>query len=94
MRGCASKDVGPQRGWIWEVPRRLEKEMSANEDAGPEGEWTMRSHISWEENETPFIRVWNLSLAVLKTLRGSPKGKAQRGQYLLEVGGLGLIHIC
>ena len=41
-----------------------------------------------EENETPFIRVWKplSSIRVLKTLRGSPKGKAQRGQYLLAAG--------
>ena len=36
-----------------------------------------------EENETPFIRVWKPfpSRRVLK-----PRGKAQRGQYLLVVG--------
>ena len=40
-----------------------------------------------EENETPFIRVWKPfpSKRVLKTLRKSPKGKAQRRQYLLAV---------
>ena len=40
-----------------------------------------------EENEIPFIRVWKplLSRRVLKTLRGSTKEKAQRGQYLLVV---------
>ena len=41
-----------------------------------------------EENETFFIRVWKLlpSKRILRTLRGSPKGKSQRGQYLLGVG--------
>ena len=41
-----------------------------------------------EENETLFIRVWKLlpSRRVLKTLKGSSKGKAQRGQYRLVVG--------
>ena len=40
-----------------------------------------------EENEASFIRVWKPlpSRRVLKTLKGSPKGKAQRGQYLLAV---------
>ena len=35
-----------------------------------------------------FIKVWKSlpSKCVLKTLRGSLKGKAQRGQYLLTVG--------
>ena len=53
---------------------------------------TVISHIGWEEegkeNKTPFIRVWKSfpSRRALKTLRVSPKGKAQRGQYLLAVG--------
>ena len=40
-----------------------------------------------EENETPFIRVWNPlpRIRVLKTLRGTLKGKTQRGQCLLAV---------
>ena len=48
-----------------------------------------------EENETLFIRVWKPlpSRCVLKTLRESLKGKAQRGQYLLAVG-LGCYKIC
>ena len=41
-----------------------------------------------EGNETFFIRVWEPlpSRRVLKTLRWSPKRKAQRGQYLLTNG--------
>ena len=41
-----------------------------------------------EKNETFFIREWKplTSRHVLKTLRGSPKGKACRRQYLLAVG--------
>ena len=37
-----------------------------------------------EENETPSIRVWKPlpSIHILKILRGSLKGKAQREQYL------------
>ena len=40
-----------------------------------------------EGNETFFIRVWkpHPSRRVLKTLRGSLKGKSQIGQYLLVV---------
>ena len=52
----------------------------------------MRSTLVGEENETPFIRVWKplRSSRVLKILKESPKGKVQRGQYLLAVGrGLG-----
>ena len=42
-----------------------------------------------EENEILFIRVWkpHSSIRVLKALKGSLKGKAQkRGQYLIVVG--------
>ena len=48
----------------------------------------MRSHIVGEENEAFFIRVWKSlpSRHVLKSLKRSPKGNAQRGQYLLAVG--------
>ena len=41
-----------------------------------------------EENETLFIMIWKplLDSIVLKTLRGSLKGKIQREKYLLAVG--------
>ena len=44
-------------------------------------------HIGWEGNKALFIEVWKLlpSKHILKTLKESPKGKTQRGQYLLEV---------
>ena len=53
-----------------------------------EGGWIVISTSVGEENETPFIRVWKPlpNRCVLKTLRVSLKGKAQRGQYLLAVG--------
>ena len=39
-----------------------------------------------EENKTFFIRVWkSLPNRRFKNLRGSPKGKGQRGQYMLAV---------
>ena len=55
---------------------------------GPQGVWIVRPTLVGEENETFFIRVWKPlpSKRVLKTLRGSPEGKAQRGQYLLAMG--------
>ena len=39
-------------------------------------------------NEAFFIKMWKHlpSRRILKTLRGSPKGKVRRGQYLLAVG--------
>ena len=29
-----------------------------SENAGPEGEWIVRSYIGWRGDETFFIRVW------------------------------------
>ena len=58
----ASEEAEPRRGWheaVWQqgrrtlkedglgVPHRLEKGKSASEDAGPKGEWIVRSHIGW-----------------------------------------------
>ena len=63
--------------------------MSASENAGPRrGVDCEIPYWLGEENETFFIRGWKPlpSRRVLKTLRESSKGKAQRGQYLLEVG--------
>ena len=45
MRQCTNKDVGPQRGWIWEVPYRLENGASANKGTRPQRGWNMRSHL-------------------------------------------------
>jgi len=54
---------------------------------GPEGGGLQDPISVVEENEAFFIRVWKPlpSKCILKTLRGSSKGKAQRGHYLLVV---------
>ena len=59
----------------------------ASEDAGPPRGWIVRPTLVRVRNETFLVRVWKplRSGRVLK-LRGSPKGKAQRGQYPLAVG--------
>ena len=48
----------------------------------------MKFHIGWRGNEAFLVRVWKPlpNRRVLKTLRESPKGKAQRDQYVLAVG--------
>ena len=48
----------------------------------------VRSISVGEENEAFFIRVWKSlpNRRIVKILRGIPKGKAQRGQYVLAVG--------
>ena len=47
------------------------------------------SHIGWGGEQTTVYKVWKPSpipyQTRFKALRGSPKGKAQRGQYLLAV---------
>ena len=70
------------------VPHRLEKGTSASEDVDLEGGGLCDLTSVEEENETPFIRVWKPfpNRRVLKILRGSSKGKVQKGQYLLAVG--------
>ena len=82
-----------QRRWAlkgvdWGVPHRLDKGTSANEDAGPRRRVDCEITSVGEENETFFIREWILlpSRCILKTLRGNPKGKTQKGQYRLAVG--------
>jgi len=83
-RRYANKDVGPR------IHPHIDwrREWVSARTLGPEEGWIVRSHIGWGENKTPFTRVWKPlpSRRVLKALRGNPKGKAQRGQYLLAVG--------
>ena len=56
-RRCATKDAGPQRGVdLGAVPHRLDKGMSASEDAGPEGGWIVVSHIGWGGEQITLYR--------------------------------------
>ena len=45
--GVPVRMLDPKEGWIARVPHRLENGTSANEDAGPEVGWIVRSHIDW-----------------------------------------------
>ena len=45
---------------------------------GPKGGWIVRSHNGWRGER-------NIFYTRFKNLEGSPKGKAQRGQYLLAL---------
>ena len=75
MRWCASKDAGPQVGGLGSHINWRRERMPAR-TLGSEGGWSVRSHIG----ETFFIRAWNAlpNICILKTLRGTPKGKTQR----------------
>ena len=83
---CANKDIGPLRGVDWGVLHRLERGTSASKDAGTRRRVDCEIPLVGEDNKAFFGRVWKPlpSKHVLKTLRGSSKGKAQRGQYPLE----------
>ena len=85
MRRCASKDAGPQRGWIWGRSHiDWRKERGPARTLGPEGGWIVKSHIGWGGEQTTIYKDVE-TFPRFKALRGSPKGKAQRRQYLLAV---------
>jgi len=88
MRRYDIKDAGPKMVDLVGVPHRWKKGTSASEEARPQR--GMDCEIPhWLRRRTKhFVKVWKplTSRRVLKTLRGSPKGKAQRGQYLLAIG--------
>ena len=52
------------------------------------GGWIVRSNVGWRGERNILYKGVETSpyRHVLKILRGSPKGKPQRGQYLLAVG--------
>jgi len=86
--GVPARTLRPKGGWIEGSHIDWRRKRVPARTLGPKGGWIVRSHIGWEEYKTFFIRVWKplTSRRVLKTSRGSLKGKAQRWQYLLEVG--------
>ena len=69
-RGGCQHDARPWRGWIGGSHIDWRREWVSVRTLGSEGEWIVRSHIGWEENETFFVRVWKPlpSKCVLKTL--------------------------
>ena len=83
------------RGWIGGSHINWRRERVPVRTLVPKGGGLWDPTSIGKENETFFIRVWKPlpSRRVLKTLRGSPKGIAQRGQYLLMVG-LGYYNKC
>ena len=84
-RWCASEEAEPRRG--------VDTRRYASKDASPKGGRLGTPTSIGEGNKAFFVRVQNLSprRCVLKNLRGRPKGKVQRGQYLLVVR-LGPLH--
>ena len=56
---------------------------------GLERRWIVRSHIGWKRERSILYKGVKTSSqhTRFKTLRGSPKGKTERGQYLLPVVG-------
>ena len=76
-RQCASKDARPEGGRLRGPLSIGEGNESVSEDAGPQ-----KGRVDCEIPYQLGRRVWKLLLSkrVLKILRGSLKGKAQRGQ--------------
>ena len=84
-----ARTLGLQRDGLWD-PTSSERGTECQQGyCALEGGGLWDPTSAGEGNETFFIRVWKLfpRRRVLKTSRGSPKGKTQRGwQYLLAVG--------
>ena len=77
-RRCASKDAGPQSGWIWRRSHiDWRKERVSARTLGPKGGGLWCPTLVGEENKPPFIRVWKPSpnIHVLKPWEEARKGK-------------------
>ena len=80
---CQRERWAPKGGGLWD-PKSIEEGNECQREC-----WATKEGGLWDptligkRNKTLFIRVWKLlpSQHVLKTLRGSPKGKVQRRQY-------------
>ena len=84
-RRCVSKDAG-EGGGFGESPTSIGEMNECQRGCWALKEGGLRDPtLVWEENETLFIRVWKPIRRVLKILKGSTKGKSQKGQYLLAV---------
>ena len=55
-RRCASKDVGPRRGWIGRSHIDWRKERVPTKTLDPEGVWIVRSHIGWGGERNIFYK--------------------------------------
>ena len=84
----ARKDAGPRREVDLEIPHLLEKGTSASKVAELQGEEVDCDYVGWRGERNIIYKDLKLlpSRRILKTLRRSPKEKAQKGQYLLVVG--------
>ena len=49
MRWCASKDAGPEGGWIGRSHIDWRRERVPTRTLGPKGGWIVRSHVGWGE---------------------------------------------
>ena len=80
-----ARTLGPERGWI------VRSHIDWRGEQVPASSLVLNGDELWdptsvgERNEIFFIRIWKplSSICILKSLRRSPKGKAQREHYLL-----------
>ena len=82
--GVPARTLGCERCELGD-PHRLEKETSVSEDVGPKGGWIVRSHIGSGGEQNIFTRVLRPfpRRDILKTLRGSVKGKTKEDNICL-----------
>ena len=55
-RRCASKVTDPEGVDLGAVPYRWEEGNSTSEDAGPQREWIVMSHIGWGGEQTTIYK--------------------------------------
>ena len=83
--GVPVRMLAPKGGWIWRRSHIdwIKKRVPAR-TLGPEGGWIVMSHISWGGEQTTITTIYKgvetfPQQTRFKALRGSPRGKAQRG---------------
>ena len=81
-RQCASKDAGLERGGFGGAPTSMEERNDCQRGCwAPKGVDCEIPNRLERRTEHPYKGCGNLFLAVLKTLRRSPEGKTQRGEF-------------
>ena len=78
----------PWRRWIVRFHIDWKEEWVTTRTLGPEGEWIVSSHIGWRRKGYIFYRSVKISLldpTPFKNLKGKPKDKVQKRQYLLPI---------
>ena len=92
MKRCASKDVGPRRGWIGGSHIDWRSERVPARTLGPEEGWIVRSHIGWGGVRNILYKGVEASpmQTRLKNHEGKPEKESPKWTISTS-GGLGLL---